>query len=156
MAFSVVWNDYDTIDPLHTSDTKSEISGSFDSVGVLSPIPIAQSSPLALSNISMIGDEHEAMHNHEMVLDLVKENARLKAQLDSANGSANRLNLLLEELKEESKRKNSELKQSVQLLQEKLYGVQEMRIKELQNRIVENMNMGTCRVSTVNQITMNK
>ena len=53
MAFSVDWNDYGTIDPLDTSDTKFEISGSFDSVGVLSPIPIAQSSPLAWSSISI-------------------------------------------------------------------------------------------------------
>lgn len=92
--------------------------------------------------------ERGTVDSYKMVLELVKENVQLKAQLEAANIEKDRLKFALEEQKKESKQENSKLNQSIQHLQEKtemlnvkLHEIQEMRIIELKNKMVENLSV---------------
>lgn len=92
--------------------------------------------------------ERGTVDSYKMVLELVKENVELKAQLEAANIEKDRLKFALEEQKKESKQENSKLNQSIQHLQEKtemlnvkLHEIQEMRIIELKNKMVENLSV---------------
>ena len=97
------------------------------------------SSPLASSSASMSKEGREAVRTHEMVLDLLNENVRLKAELAGTAAEKYRLNRALEEQKHEKDRQLEKRESQIATIQAQLHEMQEIRIKELQNRMHENL-----------------
>ena len=108
------------------------------SIGEQSPMAWS-SSPLASSSASMSKEGREAVRTHEMVLDLLKENVRLKAELAGTTAEKDRLNRALEEQKQEKDRQLKKRESQIATILAQLHEMQEVRIKELQNRMHENV-----------------